>query len=165
MSLPRHLRSFILPLTAAGIIPFLQIARFDPFRLEFNLPLLGLQLPLGLLLFGLGFALLITTVRLLARIGQGTLAPWDSTRRLVTQGPYAYVRNPMISGVLFMLVGEAVGSGSWAIAVWALLFLAINTLYFKLSEEPGLVQRFGQEYSDYRTRVPMWLPRLKPYTR
>jgi hypothetical protein len=69
----------------------------------------------------------------------------------------------MISGVLFMLAGETVLCGSWAIAAWMLLFAAINTIYFKLSEEPGLVKRFGQEYVAYRAKVPMWLPRLKPW--
>ncbi|OGO38290.1 MAG: hypothetical protein A2W35_18695 [Chloroflexi bacterium RBG_16_57_11] len=73
------------------------------------------------------------------------------------------MRNPMISGVLFTLVGEAILFGSCAIGIWGLLFFVINTIYFKASEEPRLVRRFGQEYLIYRANVPMWLPRLKPW--
>ena len=66
-----------------------------------------------------GFALWVWTVRLFARIGRGTLAPWDPTERLVVEGPYAHVRNPMITGVLAVLLGEALIFGSTAIAIWA----------------------------------------------
>ena len=54
-----------------------------------------------------GLAMLVWTVTLFVRVGRGTLAPWDPTRRLVARGPYARVRNPMISGVLAIIVGEA----------------------------------------------------------
>ncbi len=81
----------------------------------------------------------------------------------MTQGVYGHTRNPMISGVLFILVGEAVLLGSRAIGTWALIFFLINTVYFKLLEEPGLVERFGQEYLTYRKNVPMWVPRLAPW--
>ena len=72
------------------------------------------------------------------------LAPWDPPRRLVTRGMHRYVRNPMISGVLFMLLGESIFTGSRAIFIWFLAFMLINTTYFKLLEEPGLVRRPGR---------------------
>ena len=51
-------------------------------------------------------------VALFARVGEGTLAPWDPTRRLVVESPYRRVRNPMISAVLAVLTGEALVLGS-----------------------------------------------------
>lgn len=69
----------------------------------------------------------------------------------------------MISGVLIILLGESVLLGSLAILAWALLFFLVNIVYFKLSEEPGLLERFGEEYKNYRSNVPMWLPRTKPW--
>src|SRR5688572_13540603 len=57
----------------------------------------------GAVVFAIGFALFAWCVLLFARVGQGTLAPWDPTQRLVAVGPYRHVRNPMISGVLLML--------------------------------------------------------------
>jgi protein-S-isoprenylcysteine O-methyltransferase Ste14 len=111
----------------------------------------------GLLLFG-------WCVSLFARVGQGTLAPWDPTRWLVVVGPYRYLRNPMISGVAAMLVGEALVWGSWAQALWGLGFMAINHLYFVLLEEPDLEGRFGEAYRAYKGHVPRWLPRRQPCT-
>jgi protein-S-isoprenylcysteine O-methyltransferase Ste14 len=97
--------------------------------------------------------------------GRGTLAPWNPTQKLVTDGVYRYVRNPMISGVLFILIGETIFFGSWLLFIWALIFGIGNTFYLRLSEEPGLVRRFGEEYLVYRRNVPMWIPRLKPWNR
>lgn len=163
LSPARHLRSFVLPITVTVLVPFLLIGRFNPLGLEVSLPLPVLQLPLGALFLCLGLTLLVMTIRMFARLGRGTLAPWDPTHRLVTEGVYGYTRNPMISGVLLILIGEAILLGSREIAIWALIFLFINMLYFKVYEEPGLVKRFGEEYRTYRAHVPMWLPRLTPW--
>ena len=111
-----------------------------------------------------GLAVWYATVRLFARVGEGTLAPWDPTRKLVVLGPYRYVRNPMITGVLLVLVGEAALFGSPWILAWAAAFFAVNAVWFPLVEEPGLVERFGREYEDYRRAVPRWLPRRRPWT-
>lgn len=117
----------------------------------------------GIVIFLCGFALFAWCVSLFARVGEGTLAPWDATRRLVAVGPYRYVRNPMISGVLTMLVGESIFLGSRVIALWAATFFVINNIYFLLSEEPGLERRFGEPYREYKAAVPRWLPRMTPW--
>jgi protein-S-isoprenylcysteine O-methyltransferase Ste14 len=114
---------------------------------------------LGAVIFAIGFSLFVWCVVLFTRVGRGTLAPWDPTRRLVAVGPYRHVRNPMISGVAAMLIGEATMFGSRVIAGWAVVFIAINHTYFLLSEEPGLRQRFGDEYETYQRSVPRWIPR------
>lgn len=110
-----------------------------------------------------GVALFAWCVLLFARIGQGTLAPWDPTRRLVAVGPYRHLRNPMISGVAAVLAGEALIHRSPRLLAWLLLFLAINQAYFLLVEEPGLERRFGDSYRTYRDAVPRWLPRRRPW--
>lgn len=117
----------------------------------------------GILLILIGFLFFTWCVTLFARIGRGTLAPWDPTRNLVANGPYRFVRNPMISGVLLMLVGQALFWGSWFVGLGACLFFWINHIYFILSEEPGLEKRFGEPYRIYKAHVPRWLPRLKPW--
>ncbi|HEY7456989.1 MAG TPA: isoprenylcysteine carboxylmethyltransferase family protein [Solirubrobacterales bacterium] len=118
---------------------------------------------IGLGLIATGFSIWLWTVLLFNRIGKGTLAAWDPTSRLVVAGPYAYVRNPMITAVATLLTGEAVFFGSVSILVWAALFIAINFAYFVRFEEPGLERRFGEEYREYRCAVPRWLPRRRPW--
>ncbi len=156
-ALGANLRSFLLPLTAAGLVPALLI-RGDPGAHTSPALLAG-----GGVLFALGFAMLVWTVSLFIRIGRGTLAPWNPTKRLVVLGPFAHARNPMISGVACMIAGEALASASARVLVWAVSFVLLNHAWFLLVEEPGLVKRFGSEYETYARNVPRWIPRWKAW--
>lgn len=161
----RHLLSIlILPFTVTVIVP-LWLLRNDVTRDVAPqgpwVRLLILTASAGALLIGL--TLFISTLMHFARTGRGTLAPWDPPRVLVVQGVYRYVRNPMISGVLFILLAEALLTGSRRILIWFLVFLTMNLLYIPLLEEPGLAARFGERYRIYKKNVPRWLPRVKPW--
>src|SRR5690606_29756714 len=134
----RHIFSLLLPATALVIIP----ACIED---DFHLSGLWTTIPGGLLICA-GLAVMGKTIWMFIRIGKGTLAPWDPTRQMVVSGLYRYVRNPMILGALTVLAGEAILFTSWPIAVWAVAFFIVNTLYFIFSEEPGLEKRFGQAY-------------------
>jgi protein-S-isoprenylcysteine O-methyltransferase Ste14 len=156
----------LLPGTVTVVVPaVILIAGAGP-NLGWGLEGVAAALPvvLGLALIAVGLALWVWTVRLFARIGKGTLAPWDPTRRLVVEGPYRYVRNPMITAVLAVLLGEAALFGSSALLVWWGAFFAVNWAFFVLHEEPGLERRFGDEYRDYKRNVPRWVPRRSPWT-
>jgi protein-S-isoprenylcysteine O-methyltransferase Ste14 len=142
----------VLPGTVAVVVPSLLVDDVD---------LSAVRAVVGGALIACGLALFVWTVSLFARIGRGTLAPWDPTRRLVVAGPYRHVRNPMITAVVAVLMGEAVLFGSVAVAIWAAVFFVVNSLWFVLHEEPGLERRFGEEYREYRRAVPRWLPRLR----
>jgi protein-S-isoprenylcysteine O-methyltransferase Ste14 len=158
VSVWRHLRAIgLLPLTVAVVIPGLIQWRNDADLAAWPLATVGI----GLIAFGL--VLVCWTVALFARIGKGTLAPWDPTSRLVVAGPYRHVRNPMISGVLAVVLGEAALFGSVPLLVWFGAVFAVNAVYFPLVEEPGLHRRFGDDYEAYRANVPRWLPRLRPW--
>jgi protein-S-isoprenylcysteine O-methyltransferase Ste14 len=131
----------------------------------------GLEMPLLLgpiigaaVAIFIGLWLMAATITLFATIGQGSLAPWDPTEKLVVAGPYRYVRNPMISGVIFVLAGEVALAGSVYVLGWWLLFLVGNAIYIPVSEEPGLVERFGDAYREYRKNVPRWIPRFRPWS-
>lgn len=117
----------------------------------------------GALFVWIGLMLFVLCVNLFALFGQGTLAPWDPTQKLVVTGPYRRVRNPMISGVAMMLIGQSLFWGSWVIGLWAGIFILINHVYFIFSEEPGLEKRFGESYLIYKANVPRWIPRLTPW--
>jgi len=117
----------------------------------------------GLVLFGVGRVLFIASLRRFAIEGRGTLAPWDPPRALVIRGPYRFVRNPMISGVIFMLFGEALVLRSLPHAAWGAAFLAVNLVYIPLVEEPLLAQRFGESYREYRRHVGRFVSRLRAW--
>ena len=70
----------------------------------------------------------------------------------------------MISGVLIILLGEAMFLFSRPHAVWTITFFAINAIVIPLFEEPQLKARFGTEYIEYCKHVPRLVPRLTPWT-
>ena len=117
----------------------------------------------ALLFVGLGLCLSVWTVTLFTRFGRGTPAPWQPPQQLVIRGPYRHVRNPMITSVLLVLLGEALMLGFWPIAAWMLVFFVGNAVYFPLVEERGLEKRFGSSYRQYKSNVPRWVPRLQPW--
>jgi protein-S-isoprenylcysteine O-methyltransferase Ste14 len=166
MRILRHLLSILLlPFVMVVVVPrwiVVSSAATDT-RWTGDAPLAWLGRGAGALLFLAGFGLFAWCVALFGRVGKGTLAPWDPTQRLVAVGPYRYMRNPMITGVLSMIAGEALLLGSRAVAVWGATFLVINQVYFLVLEEPGLERRFGDGYRRYKAAVPRWLPRATPW--
>jgi protein-S-isoprenylcysteine O-methyltransferase Ste14 len=118
---------------------------------------------LALLAASMGISLAAWSVMLLIEHGQGTPAPWEPPNKLVVRGVYRYVRNPMIGGALFIILAEALFFGSWPLVAWMLIFLVFNLYYFPFVEEVELEKRFGANYIEYKTHVPRWLPRLRPW--
>ena len=151
----------ILPGTALVYVPtaLLWIHGWD--MAQIDQPRLWIAVVLSLA----GAAMAGWTMSLFRRIGRGTPAPWAPPQKLVVMGPYRYVRNPMITSVLVMLVAEALFFASWQLIGWMAVFFIANNIYFPLFEEKGLEKRFGDDYHTYKKNVPRWIPRLSPWTR
>lgn len=162
IGLLRHVAAIMaLPFVVLVVVPALLVTQTRSAAPGWTLPFPLNLLPvvLGIALIACGLTLLILTIRLFMTVGQGTLAPWDATQRLVVRGVYRHVRNPMISGVLCVLMGEAALLGSLPMLAWALLAIGVNVVYMPLVEEPGLQARFGDDYATYACHVPRWIPR------
>ncbi|MBI5354208.1 MAG: isoprenylcysteine carboxylmethyltransferase family protein [Chloroflexi bacterium] len=162
----RHLLSILLlPVLAVVVVPYWLVTTFADGYIYWSDGsfIVLLFRSLGVLFLVVGLGLFIWCVSLFAKVGEGTLAPWDPTRNLVAVGPYRFVRNPMISSVAFLLIGQALFRVSWVIGIWAGVFMIINHVYFIFSEEPGLEKRFGESYRIYKENVPRWIPRLRPW--
>lgn len=155
INLLKHLFSLILPVTVLILVP-LWIE--DDFSNNNIYALIG-----GSILILAGLLVIVLTISAFIRIGKGTLAPWSPTKKLVVTGIYAHVRNPMISGVLTVLLGESLAILSLSIFIWAIAFFIINNIYFLMYEEPNLGERFGEDYRQYKSKVPRWIPAMKPY--
>jgi protein-S-isoprenylcysteine O-methyltransferase Ste14 len=93
--------------------------------------------------------------------GKGTPAPIDPPKKLVAEGPYAIVRNPMYWSVLGVMLGEALAFRSVALAEIGCVFFAFTALFVIVYEEPVLRHKFGAEYEAYCRRVPRWIPRFR----
>ena len=95
--------------------------------------------------------------------GEGTPLPLASARRLVVDGPYAYVRNPMAIAGLGQGMAVALFSGSALVAAYVVLGSALWQWVARPLEEEDLARWFGEEYASYRAEVSCWVPRRAPY--
>jgi protein-S-isoprenylcysteine O-methyltransferase Ste14 len=89
--------------------------------------------------------------------GAGTaVEPWKPTSALVTDGIFAKTRNPMYEGLLFFMLGLAVGLAS----DWTTLLLVPAALLMHfgvvLREERYLEATFGEAYRRYQEKVPRY---------
>ena len=90
---------------------------------------------------------------------KGTPVPLHPPPQLIVTGPYAYSRNPMLSGLFLILFGIGFLFQSLSlIVIFTPLFIGITFLEFKMIEEPELEKRFGTSYLEYRKKVPMFFP-------
>jgi protein-S-isoprenylcysteine O-methyltransferase Ste14 len=119
----------------------------------------GLGSVIGIMLFVGGVALAMWAGCYLIGFGRGTPLPLDPPRRLVTNGPYRWVRNPQAIAMVSMVVGELLTVKSdW---LWVMLPLTIIYLEAVVGpiEAKQLARDFGLEYESYSARVPKWIPR------
>jgi protein-S-isoprenylcysteine O-methyltransferase Ste14 len=162
--LVRHLiLLLVIPFVLAVLVP-LWLAR--EFQVGLSAPsgfgeavllVLGASLAVG------GLILYVWSVVQIATRRDRPLALWDPPRQLVPHGPYRFVRNPVNSGVIFVLFGEALVLESVPHLLWAVAFWVASLVYIPVLEEPQLEARFGDDYRRYRRHVPRFLPRLSPW--
>jgi protein-S-isoprenylcysteine O-methyltransferase Ste14 len=113
---------------------------------------------LGGVLFLLGCVLSVWAGFLLITIGRGTPFPLDPTRKLVTVGPYSYIRNPQAVGTILMVLGEIASVHSWSLMLMVPLSIAYLEGLAARYEDRELYVRYGSRYLQYRARVPRWVP-------
>ena len=108
-----------------------------------------------------GFILMYWTLIFFFR-ERGTPFPLNPPRNLITGGPYAVSRNPMLVGwfIAFLGVGLVLGSITLFLIATPLL-IAIFTTFITRIEEPELTKRFGDEYVQYQKQVPRFFPKFR----
>ena len=80
--------------------------------------------------------------------------------KLVTEGPYSIVRNPIYTGMFGMLLATSLAVSHWIGLVLGVVLFAIGTFIRVSSEERLLRETFGSEFDDYARRVPAVIPLL-----
>src|ERR1051325_8380628 len=104
MTFFKNIFSLILPITMTILVPS-WIEKDWTFKNN-------LQTLAGGCVILLGLSVMVICIATFIRIGKGTLAPWSPPKNFVVTGLYKYVRNPMILGVLTILIGEAIAFNS-----------------------------------------------------
>jgi protein-S-isoprenylcysteine O-methyltransferase Ste14 len=106
-----------------------------------------------------GVLLYLSCLWVFGAVGRGTPGVWDSPRRVVSVGPYRFVRNPIYIGALLIVSGEAWLFLSLGLLLYAIALAVAFHVLVVAYEEPRLRARFGEAYESYRRTVPRWIPR------
>lgn len=82
---------------------------------------------------------------------------------LAISGPYSFTRNPLYLGSLILGIGFTIASGVWWLAIiFAVVFLGIYLPVMRVEAEE-LTAIFGDVYTEYAEKVPLFLPRPTGY--
>jgi protein-S-isoprenylcysteine O-methyltransferase Ste14 len=110
---------------------------------------------------GIGILCAISIYWLFSSIGSG-ITPTSATRKehkLVTHGPYRWVRHPLYTVGSSMFVAFGMMADNWFIALLGVLaFIGMAARTPK--EEANLIEKFGDEYREYMHRTGRFLPKL-----
>lgn len=142
-----------------GLLPFLMwLASGQPDVWPVSIT----RLVIAAMLIVLGLALSVWTIIYMRHKGDGN--PMDAfghevaprTKHLMTDGPYRFNRNPMLTGIFVYLIGICIWLWSWQSATVFVAFVAIMFIQV-ISEEKRLLHDFGKEYEDYKKKVGRFL--------
>jgi protein-S-isoprenylcysteine O-methyltransferase Ste14 len=112
----------------------------------------------GGVLFAIASAFNLYCAWTMTKSGDGTPFPYDKTNRLVVDGPYRWIRNPM--AVTGLAQGTAVGiaMGSPLVLLYVVCGGLIWQCLVRPVEEQMMEEQFGEQYAKYKRDVPCWLP-------
>lgn len=85
-------------------------------------------------------------------------------QQLATSGPYAFTRNPLYLGSMFLAAGFCVASHSWISTLLLAVYIAVFYPVVIRREQSELERHYGSAFLDYASRVPAFWPRLTPAT-
>jgi protein-S-isoprenylcysteine O-methyltransferase Ste14 len=84
--------------------------------------------------------------------------------RVVTSGPYAYVKNPLYLGTFLIMVGLCMMASNYILlALGVAVFVGYYAPFKQRRESDRLRERFGDAWVRYDREVPAYVPRLTPY--
>lgn len=86
-----------------------------------------------------------------------TVKPFEYSSVLITAGVFRFSRNPMYSGMAFIILGEAVLFGSVSPFMFVIIFMLLMNNIFIKTEESMLLEKFSEEYADYLKKVRRWI--------
>lgn len=145
-----HLIHTILP------IIFTIIWMLDTFIFQFSTGL-NLFIPevIRIIIF---IIVLIISFTLMRLVSKALFHREQESPTLITNGIFAHVRHPMYLGIILIYIAFIFLSISIiCIILWFFILIPYNTM--ATYEEKDLEKIFGEEYLDYKKKVPKWIPR------
>jgi protein-S-isoprenylcysteine O-methyltransferase Ste14 len=124
----------------------------------------SLSEPLEVALAALTVALAVGSVWITASAVRTLGKEWSLTarvvedHRLITSGPYRFVRHPIYTGMFGLLIATGLAYSHWIAFFVAIAIFTTGTIIRVRSEEKLLRETFGHQYDLYARRVPMILP-------
>lgn len=88
---------------------------------------------------------------------------FSTGQKLITTGPFSFVRNPLYIGNFFLSVGITISAN--VNIYFTLIFIAFFAFQYTLVvrwEESNLKKVFGKEFEEYMVKVPRWVPAIRP---
>ena len=113
-----------------------------------------------LVLLAVGIYIFALSKREFDRSGQKLTPKAHGTSKLMTSGIYSSIRHPHNLASLLLNLAIAFGFKSSIGLAIAAASIAVG-YWFTLEEEKLLIQQFGDEYREYKTKVPMFIPKLR----
>ena len=133
----------VLIITQVIIMPFTIIYSF----------FLPLKLDTVWFYVGLPISILGIVMPFIAGVSFAT-APLDKP---ITTGVYSISRNPEYFSVFLQYLGIGISGLSWVFILCAVAWILSFHIAVKQSEEPSLIEKYGDAYREYMNRTPRWI--------
>lgn len=124
---------------------------------------LGWAIYVGVALIVIGIPLALYCAAVVIMPGTSKPVPYDAGGSFSIAGPYLYMRNPFMLGVILALWGEALYMSRVVMIAYAFILTWVIYFWVIFFEEPALIESLGREYEKYKKEVPRWFPQLKRY--
>ncbi len=148
----------VVPGFFSGILPVILAGVGLEIKIEF-----GVYRNAAVIFWLAGVAILLSCAWCFASEAESTPA-YNESNRLITVGPYSFVRNPMYLAQLSIVLGYFLWTGELIVFVYLINYMFIVYFITTYYEEPYLFRKFGDAYADYTESVPKWIPRLTRYS-
>jgi protein-S-isoprenylcysteine O-methyltransferase Ste14 len=106
---------------------------------------------LGLLLFALGWVPVIWAMRVNRFFSSAVRIQFDRGQRVISDGPYRFVRHPGYTAALVVILANGLALGSWLAA--AIGWLGVPILLWRTVKEDRMLRAELPGYTDYAARV------------
>ena len=148
-----------LGIVALGVLEYLLLfwaASYFGFAYRRFLPDSAICLEIGLFMTIVGVTFAVWARITLGRNWSGIVTV-KQNHQLIRGGPYALVRHPIYTGIMFAVCGTAVFDGEIRSVICVCAILSALTYKIKI-EEQFMTEQFGSEYASYRQRTKALLP-------